>query len=62
MKDVFLVLAMVVIWVLLQKVILPWFGIPTCMSGSCDLAGRDAVRGKINSNAAQEGTQDKPVK
>ena len=35
MKGFFLVLAVFVLWIALNRWILPWFGIRTCMSGSC---------------------------
>lgn len=38
MKDLLLMLGILVIWIGLNRWVLPWFGIPTCMSGGCGSA------------------------
>jgi|WetSurMetagenome_2_1015567.scaffolds.fasta_scaffold590495_1 hypothetical protein len=35
MRDVLFMLGVLVIWFGLSRWVLPWFGIPTCMSGGC---------------------------
>lgn len=34
-RDFLVVLAFLGLWIVLNKWILPWMGIPTCMSGGC---------------------------
>jgi hypothetical protein len=36
-KEIGLLLLFVAAWVGLNRWVLPWFGIPTCMSGRCGL-------------------------
>jgi hypothetical protein len=43
MKDFLLLTGLLIFWVTLNRWILPWFGIPTCMSGGC--CPNPAVRG-----------------
>lgn len=38
MQEFSLLLAIIVFWIVLNRWILPWFGIPTCMSGGCAAA------------------------
>ncbi|MCR4413664.1 MAG: hypothetical protein NUV77_14680 [Thermoguttaceae bacterium] len=35
MKDLALVLAILAGWIVLNRWVLPWFGVPTCMGGCC---------------------------
>lgn len=35
MKDLLLVAGFLVFWITLNRWLLPWFGIQTCMSGAC---------------------------
>jgi hypothetical protein len=35
MKDFSLLLGIAVLWIVLGRWVLPWFGIHTCMSGGC---------------------------
>ena len=35
MKDFLLLLGAMVLWIVLNRWVLPWFGIHTCMSGGC---------------------------
>ncbi|WP_165070046.1 hypothetical protein [Paludisphaera rhizosphaerae] len=37
MLDALLPLAILALWIALFRWILPWMGIPTCMSGGCGL-------------------------
>jgi hypothetical protein len=47
MKDIFFVFAVLAIWFGLSRWVLPWLGIPTCMSGNC----RSACCSSWNSDA-----------
>jgi hypothetical protein len=35
LKQIGLVLLFLAVWIVLNRWVLPWFGIPTCMSGGC---------------------------
>ena len=35
MKEFSLMLGVVVLWIAINRWVLPWFGISTCMSGGC---------------------------
>jgi hypothetical protein len=35
MKGLLIVISLIVLWITLNRWVLPWFGIPTCMSGGC---------------------------
>ena len=35
MKEFWLFLGALVLWIVLNRWVLPWFGIRTCMSGGC---------------------------
>ena len=35
MGEFLILLGVVLFWITLNRWILPWFGIPTCMSGAC---------------------------
>lgn len=39
MKEFALLLGALVVWIVLNRWVLPWFGIPTCMSGGCTTRG-----------------------
>lgn len=39
MKELSLLLAVLVLWIVLNRWVLPWFGIHTCMSGGCATGG-----------------------
>lgn len=38
MHDLLLPLAVLLAWIVLNRWVLPWFGVPTCMSGGCGTA------------------------
>lgn len=42
-KEIGLVLLFLAAWIVLNRWVLPWFGISTCMSGSCAVDRRPAV-------------------
>jgi hypothetical protein len=52
-KEIGLVLLFLAAWIVLNRWVLPWFGVPTCMSGSCQIDRRPEVR-----QAASEATPD----
>lgn len=35
MKDILMFAAIVTAWIVLNRWVLPWFGVQTCMSGAC---------------------------
>jgi hypothetical protein len=35
MKTTVLFLGAMMLWIVLNRWVLPWFGVPTCMSGGC---------------------------
>jgi hypothetical protein len=35
MKEFLTLLAIIMLWIALNRWVLPWFGIQTCMSGGC---------------------------
>ncbi len=35
MKEFLLVFGILMLWIVLNRWVLPWFGVPTCMSGGC---------------------------
>jgi hypothetical protein len=35
-------------WFILNRWILPWFGVPTCMCSSCSVAPRTTVTNQVN--------------
>jgi hypothetical protein len=35
MKEFALFFGVMILWIVLNRWILPWFGVPTCMSGGC---------------------------
>lgn len=41
MKEFWILIGVLVLWIALNRWVLPWFGIQTCMSGACS-AGRCA--------------------
>jgi hypothetical protein len=43
LKDAGLLLGIFVLWIVLNRWVLPWFGIRTCMSGACGVDARPAT-------------------
>ena len=39
MKELLLPIGILVLWIALNRWVLPWFGIRTCMSGGCTASG-----------------------
>jgi hypothetical protein len=37
MKDFAILLGVAVLWIVLNRWVLPWFGVQTCMSGGCSV-------------------------
>jgi hypothetical protein len=51
-KEIGLVLLFLAAWIVLNRWVLPWFGVPTCMSGRCQIDRRPPV-----TEAASEPTR-----
>jgi len=43
LKEFLLFVAIVAAWIVLNRWVLPWFGVATCMSGAC-AAAKEAAR------------------
>lgn len=43
-SDLFIFASFFVFWILLNRWLLPWFGVSTCMSGGCAIDRRPTVR------------------
>ena len=41
MRDVLFVVGFIAFWIALNRWILPWFGVQTCMSGACARVPQD---------------------
>lgn len=54
MKDLLLVLGLIAGWIVLSRWVLPWLGVPTCMSGCCQ--GPACVSGPEPAAGAWEDT------
>jgi hypothetical protein len=37
MKEISILFGVMVLWIVLNRWVLPWFGIQTCMSGGCSV-------------------------
>lgn len=55
MRDFALILGFFAFWIVLNRWILPWFGVPTCMSGGC------AASCRADSAALRDSRSDKDV-
>jgi hypothetical protein len=53
-KEIGLVLLFLAAWIVLNRWVLPWFGISTCMSGSCGVDRRPAVGGEAPEGAGEQ--------
>ncbi len=64
-KDIGLVVLFLSAWIVLNRWVLPWFGVPTCMGGGCsagccsavqeETAPQDQARDGSHQPAAPEG-------
>lgn len=54
LREFGLFLGVIVAWFVLSRWVLPWFGINTCMSGSCGVDPRPRVTEKVSA-PDQEG-------
>jgi hypothetical protein len=65
MNELWIVFGVFVFWIVLNRWILPWLGIPTCMSGGC-ATGRCAASGPGRWSPAEQeaaetdGNQQRP--
>jgi len=55
-KEILLFLVIFASWFALNRWVLPWMGIPTCMSGSCS-AGCALPRSGMEQDSAAEDTK-----
>ena len=55
LKEFGLLLGVIVVWFVLSRWVLPWFGVNTCMSGACGVDPRPAVTEEVSAPADQEG-------
>lgn len=55
LREFGLFLGVIVAWFVLSRWVLPWFGINTCMSGSCGVDPRPAVTEEVSAPADQQG-------
>lgn len=56
MRDALILTAVLFGWIALNRWILPWFGIPTCMSGACTTPQHDKKRRVPPSGKASDGS------
>ena len=54
LKNLFFFVAVLLTWLVLSRWVLPWFGVPTCMSGQCASIGGSDWRSDASSQANQE--------
>jgi len=54
-RDIALVVAFLAAWIVLNRWVLPWFGVPTCMSGGCASGSCPAVQEEVQ---AKENRHD----
>ena len=40
MDNFIIAISLLLVWIVLNRFVLPWFGIPTCMSGGCGTSCR----------------------
>ncbi|GIX01532.1 MAG: hypothetical protein KatS3mg112_0469 [Thermogutta sp.] len=49
-RDALIILLFLGLWIVLNKWVLPWFGIPTCMSGGCCGPSSCAIQPRTKEN------------
>lgn len=54
-KELGIFLGVLVVWFTLNRWVLPWFGINTCMSGACAVDSRPAATEGAPEATEQEG-------
>ncbi len=47
-KELGLIVLFLAAWIVLNRWVLPWFGISTCMSGSCSLDRQPAAQEDVS--------------
>jgi hypothetical protein len=58
-KTTGLLLAFLTAWIVLNRWVLPWFGVPTCMSGGCAVdVRRTEAQPPVESVESAEPVQD----
>lgn len=53
MKDLLIVMTLLAAWIVLNRWILPWCGIPTCMGGACSRVPTIQTTNKISEDLHQ---------
>jgi len=48
MKDLLIVMTLLAAWIVLNRWVLPWCGIQTCLGGACSRASTIQTTSKIN--------------
>jgi hypothetical protein len=62
MRDFAIVLGLFVLWIALNRWVLPWFGVQTCMSGGCATGccpSHDVEPWQQGDKAVPESTDDR---
>lgn len=50
-SDLWIFVLVLFLWIVLNRWVLPWFGVSTCMSGGCAWNGRPSIR-EVDASAA----------
>jgi len=62
LKDFGLVVGVFVLWFALNRWVLPWMGISTCMSGGCGGGACRTSREPVQDEIEQEGSQPEELR
>ncbi len=54
MKEFLIFLGVMMLWIVLNRWVLPWFGVPTCMSGGCAARNASSCRTESMNQADKE--------
>ncbi len=54
-KELWFLLGFVVFWIVLNRWVLPWFGVSTCMFGACGVERPPVVSEELPEHVQQEG-------
>jgi len=55
LKELGLVLGVLLAWFVLSRWVLPWLGVPTCMSGACAVDSRPTATEEVSDGSKPEG-------
>jgi hypothetical protein len=59
MKDFALFFGIIVLWIVLNRWVLPWFGVQTCMSGACSAQNKPSCSAEPMSSGDKEALEVK---